>query len=56
VRWQYVEQPRKGDHICYISDLRKLRSHFPKWRLTKGVEETIREIVHATQAHLGAAH
>jgi CDP-paratose 2-epimerase len=55
VRWQYVEEPRKGDHICYISDLRKLRSHFPKWQLTKSVEETIREIARATQAQVGAA-
>src|SRR4029077_6975500 len=24
---QYSAQPRKGDHICYISDLKKLKSH-----------------------------
>lgn len=29
----YVEDHRKGDHICYISDLTKFRSHFPKWQL-----------------------
>ena len=29
----YVEDHRKGDHICYISDLTKFRTHFPKWQL-----------------------
>src|SRR5262249_56848064 len=27
---QYVDQARKGDHICYISDLSKLRNHYPR--------------------------
>ena len=33
VSQNYVEDHRKGDHICYISDLTKFRSHFPKWQL-----------------------
>lgn len=33
VRYTYEDQPRKGDHICYISDLTKFRSHFPNWRM-----------------------
>src|SRR5215510_11439173 len=37
--WTYVDQHRLGDHICYISDLRKLRSHFPGWRLSLGVPQ-----------------
>jgi nucleoside-diphosphate-sugar epimerase len=32
--WEYRDEARKGDHICYISDLRKLRSHFPNWNFT----------------------
>lgn len=31
---EYVDANRRGDHICYISDLRKLQSHFPEWRVT----------------------
>ena len=42
--YEYVEQNRKGDHICYISDLRKIRSHFPNWRLTKSLDDIFREI------------
>jgi len=41
---RYVEQAREGDHICYYSDLRKARAHFPNWDITKTLEQTIREI------------
>ena len=43
----YVDQNRAGDHICYYSDLRKMRSHYPKWDITQSLEETIRQIVEA---------
>ena len=45
----YVEQNRMGDHICYYSDLRKMRSHYPTWDISVGLEETIRQIVTAWQ-------
>lgn len=41
----YVEGARRGDHICYYSDLRKMKMHFPGWSVTKSLEETVREIV-----------
>lgn len=53
VRWEYRDDPRKGDHICYISDLRKLRSHFPNWQLTRTLDQILNEIVQAEQKHLG---
>lgn len=40
----YVEQPRIGDHICYISDLTKLQQHFPGWGITKSLDDIFREI------------
>lgn len=43
----YLETNRVGDHICYYSDLRKMRSHFPAWHVTISLEETIRQIVEA---------
>ncbi|MDP2138726.1 MAG: NAD-dependent epimerase/dehydratase family protein, partial [Candidatus Didemnitutus sp.] len=43
----YVEQNRSGDHICYYSDLRKMRTHYPEWNITQSLEETIRQIVEA---------
>ncbi len=42
--YEYVEQNRIGDHICYYSDLRKMRRHYPHWRLTRSVKDTIAEI------------
>jgi CDP-paratose 2-epimerase len=29
--WQYVEEPRRGDHICYISDLSRFRNDHRDW-------------------------
>jgi CDP-paratose 2-epimerase len=45
----YVEQNRIGDHICYYSDLRKIRDHFPAWDITQSLSETVRQIVQAWQ-------
>jgi len=45
----YVDQNRIGDHICYYSDLRKMRAHYPSWDITQSLEETIRQIVGAWQ-------
>ena len=43
----HVDQNRIGDHICYYSDLRKMRAHYPAWDITQSLEETIRQIVEA---------
>lgn len=41
----YSDENRIGDHICYYSDLTKLRDHFPDWRLSTSLPEIIEEIV-----------
>jgi CDP-paratose 2-epimerase len=43
----YTEQNRIGDHICYYSDLSKLREHFPGWELTYSLPQIIDEMVAA---------
>ncbi|MCB0358301.1 MAG: NAD-dependent epimerase/dehydratase family protein [Bdellovibrionales bacterium] len=43
-------QERKGDHICYISDIRKFRSHYPSWELTRTLEQIVEEVVRACSA------
>jgi CDP-paratose 2-epimerase len=45
----YDERHRNGDHICYYSDLRKIREHYPAWTITRSVEATVEEIVAAWQ-------
>jgi CDP-paratose 2-epimerase len=44
MQWQYVDQPRAGDHICYISDLSKMRRHYPNWSITKSLDGIFAEI------------
>ena len=51
MQWEYVDKSREGDHICYISDLTKMRRHYPSWDITKTLEDIFREI-HAA-AELG---
>jgi CDP-paratose 2-epimerase len=36
---------RIGDHIWYISDLTKFKTHYPDWDITIGIEETIKQMV-----------
>lgn len=45
MRYRYLEQHREGDHICYYSDLRKIRSHYPGWDITISLEECLKQIV-----------
>jgi CDP-paratose 2-epimerase len=47
---QYVDRPREGDHICYISDLTKMRGHYPSWGITKSLDDIFRELVEAWMA------
>jgi CDP-paratose 2-epimerase len=42
--YQYVQQNRIGDHICYYSDLRKIRLHYPAWNITKRLPKILEEI------------
>lgn len=46
----YLNENRIGDHICYYSDLTKMRAHYPGWDIRISLEETIRQIVDANLA------
>ena len=41
---EYVEEPRRGDHICYISDLGRLRSDYPEWDVSISLDEILRQL------------
>jgi len=41
---EYVETPRRGDHICYISDLRRLEADYPQWRITRSLDQIFDEL------------
>ena len=51
-RYVYLDTPRLGDHICYYSDLTKVRAHYPGWDITVTVEQVIAEIVEAWRGRL----
>jgi CDP-paratose 2-epimerase len=51
INWTYSEQARKGDHICYISDSTKLKSHYPAWSVTRSLDSMLEEMVVAERGH-----
>jgi CDP-paratose 2-epimerase len=51
-RYTYVDSNRVGDHICYYSDLGKMKSHYPGWTITMTLHQTIAQIVEAWQHKL----
>lgn len=52
MKYRYEDKNREGDHICYYSDLRKMKAHYPEWSITKSLEDTIGEIVNNWQKRL----
>ena len=44
MKWRYVEENRIGDHICYYSDLRKMKAHYPAWDITRTLDTIFQEI------------
>src|SRR5258708_2560821 len=51
INWTYTEQARRGDHICYISNLSKLKEHYPGWSVTRSLDLTLEEMVVAEREH-----
>jgi CDP-paratose 2-epimerase len=47
MKYEYIDIPRSGDHICYISDLTKMKAHYPQWTITKDLRTTVMEIYEA---------
>lgn len=43
--YEHVDKNREGDHICYYSDLRKIRSHYPSWDISINLKDTIAEVI-----------
>jgi CDP-paratose 2-epimerase len=54
--WRYVDEARKGDHICYISNLAKFQSHYPNWRITRGLDAILEEIIASQRVQLAQAN
>jgi len=54
IQWTYKDEARKGDHICYISDLRKFQNHYPGWQITRSLNSILEEMVDAQKQHKSA--
>ena len=44
LNWSYEETNRIGDHIWWISDVRKFQAHYPDWKFRYGMREILEEI------------
>lgn len=55
IHWRYHDEARRGDHICYISNLGKLRGHYPNWSITRNLDSILREMVDAERRRQKAA-
>ena len=45
MNFKYVDKNREGDHICYYSDLSKMKSHYPTWDISVSLPQIFEEIV-----------
>ena len=52
MQWRYVDENRVGDHICYYSDLRKMKAHYPAWSITKPLDRIFSEIAESWSGRL----
>jgi hypothetical protein len=50
--WCCEDEARKGDHICYISNLGKFQTHYPNWKITRGLETILKEIISSQRGQL----
>ena len=48
--WKYEEDNRIGDHIWWISDVRKFQEHYPEWKFRYGLRKILEEIYEAVKA------
>jgi len=52
LNYVYIDQPRKGDHIWWISDVRKFQKHYPEWKFTYNVPKILEEIYYGLQGRI----
>ncbi|KIL97807.1 dTDP-glucose 4 6-dehydratase [Paramagnetospirillum magnetotacticum MS-1] len=53
MNWSYAEGNRAGDHIWWISDVRRFRSHYPEWSYRYDMRAILAEIHDAMTKRFG---
>jgi CDP-paratose 2-epimerase len=54
MRYELRDEPRQGDHICYITDLRKFVSHYREWSISRSIDDIFEEMVRSWRDRLKA--
>ena len=54
MQYTYVDKNRIGDHICYYSDLTKIQTHYPNWKITKSLNDIFQDIYTSWENRLTA--
>jgi CDP-paratose 2-epimerase len=54
MQYEYVAENRNGDHVCYISNLTRFQSHYPRWAVSKSLDDILREIIDSWKPRLKA--
>ena len=47
MKYKYSDESRIGDHICYYSNLEKIKNDFPEWEITKDIDSIFLDVYHA---------
>jgi CDP-paratose 2-epimerase len=53
MQYEYTDKNRTGDHICYISNLAKMRTHYPTWDISVSLPRILEQIVQGWTERLG---
>lgn len=49
---EYVDQARRGDHICYITNLQRFKADYPSWNVTKSLDDIMMDFERAAAGPL----
>jgi CDP-paratose 2-epimerase len=49
---EYIDRPRRGDHICYITNLARFKGHYPDWEVTRRLDQILKETIADWEARL----
>jgi CDP-paratose 2-epimerase len=49
MQWSYNELNRAGDHIWWISDIRRFQAHYPGWSMCYDIDAMLGEIIEAVK-------
>ncbi|MCB2208728.1 MAG: NAD-dependent epimerase/dehydratase family protein [Bacteroidetes bacterium] len=52
LKYSISDQARIGDHIWYVSDVRKFQSHYPEWKYTYDIRKILTEMISAVETKL----